>query len=171
MMKISETGKNLIRHYESLHDGDLSKIGLQWKKCPAGIVTVGYGHALFHEGQPIKSFEYARKIYPELENIDTSKADELLEEDLMIQEHKIYRLIKRPILQWEFDSLGSYFLNIGQSNTMVALVNAKANAKEITDWFVSHYITAEGKFLQGLLYRRQTEALLYTTGQLKFYNV
>lgn len=45
-MKTSENGIILIKHYESLHDGDLSRIGLQPKMCPAGYWTEGYGHAI-----------------------------------------------------------------------------------------------------------------------------
>ena len=45
-MKTSERGIQLIKFFESLHDGDLSKIGLQPKLCPADVVTIGYGHAV-----------------------------------------------------------------------------------------------------------------------------
>ena len=38
-MKTSQIGIDLIKHFEGLHDGDLKKIGLQPKKCPAGIWT------------------------------------------------------------------------------------------------------------------------------------
>ena len=38
-MKTSQIGISLIKHFEGLHDGDLKKIGLQPKKCPAGIWT------------------------------------------------------------------------------------------------------------------------------------
>jgi lysozyme len=40
-MKISEKGLDLIKHFESLHDGDLTIVGLQPKMCPAGIWTEG----------------------------------------------------------------------------------------------------------------------------------
>ena len=39
-------GREIVKHYESLHDGDLKKIGLQPKLCPAGIWTQGYGRAM-----------------------------------------------------------------------------------------------------------------------------
>ena len=50
-MKISQQGLDLIKFYEGLHDSDLTRIGLQWKYCPAGVVTVGWGHALFYQGE------------------------------------------------------------------------------------------------------------------------
>ena len=34
---------------------------------------------------------------------------------------------------------------------------------------MEHYITAEGKKLKGLVLRRKSEALLFTTGELKLF--
>ena len=45
-MKTSVNGLNLIKEFESLHDGDLSIIGLQPKMCPAQVWTEGYGRAM-----------------------------------------------------------------------------------------------------------------------------
>ena len=45
-MKTSKLGRDLIIHYEQLHDGDLTKIGLQPKMECSSIWTIGYGHAL-----------------------------------------------------------------------------------------------------------------------------
>ena len=45
-MKIGENGLELIKKWESLHDGDLKKIGLQPKMCPAGYWTEGYGNVI-----------------------------------------------------------------------------------------------------------------------------
>ena len=48
-MKTSSSGIALIAYFEQYHDGDLTKIGLQPKMCPAGIWTVGLGHALINK--------------------------------------------------------------------------------------------------------------------------
>ena len=45
-MKTNQEGINLIKHFESLHDGDLKQIGLQPKMDPIGIWTEGYGRAM-----------------------------------------------------------------------------------------------------------------------------
>jgi hypothetical protein len=45
-MKTSNVGIQLIQEFESLHDGDLTMIGLQPKMDPIGIWTEGYGHAM-----------------------------------------------------------------------------------------------------------------------------
>ena len=44
----------VIKHYEGLHDGDLSKIGLQPKMDPSGIWTEGWGHAIHQNGKFIR---------------------------------------------------------------------------------------------------------------------
>ena len=85
-MKTGDLGISLIKFYESLHDGDLKKIGLQPKMCPAGIWTVGYGHALRDiDGTWLKGvagYQRILEIYPDLETITIEEAEELLEEDL-----------------------------------------------------------------------------------------
>ena len=48
-MKTSSNGIAMIAMFEQYHDGDLSMIGLQPKMCPAGIWTVGLGHALINK--------------------------------------------------------------------------------------------------------------------------
>jgi lysozyme len=169
-MKTGQLAIDSIKHYETLHDGDLTKIGLQWKQCPAGIVTIGFGHILTHNGEPIKSFHLAQELFPQYETITEEEAEELLTQDLIKEEAKIAKHIKVPLKQHQYDALISYFFNIGFSQTMVGLVNEGALANEIYEWFTEHYITADGKFMKGLLYRRQTEALLFTSGELKFFN-
>ena len=169
-MTKSQQGLDLITHYESLHDGDLTMIGLQPKKDPIGIVTWGYGHTETVNGRPIKDFDVARKLFPEMETMTIPEAKALLLKDLPKEEKKVKLRINIPIIQYEFDALVSYFYNIGYSATMVQLVNQKASASEITKWMTGHYITADGIFMKGLLYRRQSEALLFTTGELKFFN-
>ena len=45
-MKTNNEGIKLIKDFESLHDGDLTLIGLQPKMDPIGIWTEGYGRAM-----------------------------------------------------------------------------------------------------------------------------
>lgn len=169
-MKTWQQGIDLIKHYESLHDGDLTKIGLQPKLCPAGVVTVGWGHTETHNGEQIKSFELFAELYPDLMNLTEEQADELLKKDLVKEEAKVNLRINVPITQYQFDALVSYFFNIGYSATMVQLVNLKATNKEITEWMIHHYITVGGVYKAGLFYRRESEAHLFTTGELKYFN-
>lgn len=169
-MKTSQQGIDLITHYESLNDGDLTKIGLQPKLCPAGVVTWGYGHTETVNGEQIRSFEVANKLFPEIETMTEQQACDLLLKDLVKEEMKVNLRINIPITQYQFDALVSYFYNIGYSATMIQLVNLKASKEEITEWFTSHYITGGGVYLPGLFYRRKSEAHLFTTGELIYFN-
>lgn len=171
-MKTSEKGRELIQHFESLHDGDLSKIGLQPKMCPAGIWTVGYGHALTDiSGKFFKGVEgYRRMIemYPELETITETEANDLLQEDLVKWERYVSSKLKRGVTQSQFDALVSHSYNTGGSNTLFKLINNYEDYEAIENWFISKYITANGKFLKGLQRRRNSEWVLYSTGKLDF---
>lgn len=169
-LHISDVGLSLVKHYETLHDSDLTKIGLQWKLCPAGIITIGYGRVLTDGGFPIKSYEHAKKVYPNLETITEEQAEAYLQEDITKEETKVKRNIKVTLLQHQFDALCSYFYNIGFSQTMCDLINQNKSQDTIYNWFVKHYTTANGKFLKGLLYRRQSEAELYVNNKLIFFN-
>lgn len=54
----------LIKRFEGLHDGDKkTPILLEPQRCPAGIYTVGWGYALFHNGQPVRDQALAMKIW------------------------------------------------------------------------------------------------------------
>ena len=85
-MEIGKLGIELIKYFESLHDGDLKKIDLQPKLCPANIVTIGYGHALKDkDGSWLKGEEGLSKallLYPEWETITKEEANKILEDDL-----------------------------------------------------------------------------------------
>jgi len=169
-MTTSNQGISLITHYENINDNDLSMIGLQPKMDPSRVWTAGWGHAITVNGSFLKGATNKDIAYATYPNMTVEDADKLLADDLLKQEAKVKLRINIPITQYEFDALVSYFFNIGYSATMVQLVNQKVSASEITKWMTSHYITADGVFMKGLLYRRQSEALLFTTGELKFFN-
>ena len=171
-MRTSNLGIELIKHFESLHDGDLKKIGLQPKMCPAGIWTVGYGHALRDAtGKYLKGVsDYPKllEIYPHLETITEEEADELLKEDLVLWENYVGKRLNALVTQYEFDALVSHSYNTGGSDTLFKLVNNFADPKEIEPWFCKKYISANGIVLRGLQRRRMSEWILFNTGKLKF---
>lgn len=168
-----EQGKTLIKTYEGLHDGDLSKIGLQPKLCPAGVWTVGWGHAIRHPktGKFLKEKdkELAYALYPVM---TLAEADSLLEADLI----KFENIVKNEIIdvesltQNQFDALVSHTYNTGGSTTLFNLVNQKATDDAIFKWFTEHYITSNGVPLLGLRRRRLTEAQLFLHNKLHLYN-
>lgn len=161
-MKTSQVGIKLIKEFESLHDGDLSIIGLQPKMCPAGIWTEGWGRAMrdskgnFLRGQEDKDLAYSR-----ISIKTVAEADKALVEDLKSREHTVMQNIKIKLDQSEFDALVSYVYNTGGSSTLYNLINNKADKSKIKFWFENKYITGGGKKLAGLIRRRKAESNLY----------
>lgn len=173
-MQTGEKGILLIKHFESLHDGDLSKIGLQPKMCPAGIWTVGYGHALKDiNGSWLKGvdgFSRLMDIYPDYETITEEEANDLLKVDLQQMERSIDSL-HLELNQDQFDSLVSFAFNCGfgalYESTLLKRIKSKSG--NIHEAFLM-WVKSNGKTLQGLVNRREVESLLYTKGILKFNN-
>lgn len=169
-MKTGNSGIEIIKFFESLHDGDLSKIGLQPKLCPANIATIGYGHALQDKkGNWLKGKEGLVQVsilYPEWETMTKEEAEDLLKVDLIKFEKIVSNKIKIELNQGQFDALVSHTFNTGGSDTLFKLINEKSPESEIIKWFTEKYITSNGKVLPGLIKRRKVEAQLYLTNKL-----
>ena len=161
-MKTNQEGINLIKHFESLHDGDLKQIGLQPKMDPIGIWTEGYGRAMRDDkGNFIKGASNIELAYKKSKIKTEKDALKALAEDLTPREHIVSQKIKVPINQNQFSALVSYIYNTGGSGTLYKLINSKAADKDIRNWFEQHYITADGIIMKGLILRRKAEANLY----------
>lgn len=164
-MKISNIGIQLIKHFESLHDGDLIKIGLQPKLCPANIATIGYGHAVLDKnGKFLKGKEGLKQLlnlWPAWETITEVEAEEILVKDLNVFENNINSL-DLPLLQHEFDALVSFSFNCGfgalQKSTLLKRI--KTREGDIKEAFLM-WNKAGGKELKGLTRRREAEAALF----------
>ncbi len=161
-MKTSQKGLDLIKKFESLHDGDLKIIGLQPKMCPAGIWTEGYGRAMrdskgnFLKGLKNKSIAYSNiSINTEVEAVKA------LSEDLISREHLISQKIKVGLNQNQFDALVSFVYNTGGSQTVFNMINKGTDKESFKTWFNSHYIMGGGRILKGLINRRKEESNLY----------
>ena len=156
-MKTSQIGIDLIKYFEGLHDGNLREIGLQPKKCPAGIWTEGYGHAMRDsKGNFLKG-----KTAPKATILNAAQAETLLTEDLETFELLVIKKLKRKVKQNEFDALVAFVFNCGVSQTLFQMVNSQNPL--LKAWWVSHYITGQGnpKPLKGLIERRKAESKLY----------
>jgi lysozyme len=161
----------ILKHYEALHDGDLSQIGLQPKMCPAGIWTEGWGHAMVDSnGKFLKGIANKRIAY----NFSKIKTVEQADKQLIVDINPILLIIKRKITVLlndnQTEALATFIYNTGGSATLFNLINTKS--PKLYDWWISHYITGQGnpKPLAGLVYRRKSEALQFTAGKIKFFN-
>ncbi|MPS66833.1 lysozyme [Chryseobacterium sp.] len=161
-MKTSEKGFDLIKKFESLHDGDLKKIGLQPKMDPRGIWTEGWGRAMRDSKGNFLKGEKNKDIAEKSATIHTlDDANKALSHDVGIFELIVTRKLKVSVNQNQFDALVSHTYNTGGSSTLFDLINKKASKNEIYKWFTERYITSEGVVLNGLIRRRKAEADLF----------
>ena len=163
-MKTNQSGLNLIKHFESLHDGDLKQIGLQPKMDPIGIWTEGWGRAMRDgKGNFIKGIGNKKLAYSRISIHNEKEAGIALMQDISPREHIVMQNIKVPINDNQFSALTSNVYNTGGSATLYRLINAKSSREEIEYWWDNHYITAGGVVMKGLILRRKAESNLYFT--------
>lgn len=147
VQQISEKCLQLIKHFEGCC--------LKAYRCPAGVLTIGYGHT----GSSVK----------EGLEISQEQAEIILRHDLERFESAVHECVKVPLEQGQFDALVSFAFNCGagalKSSTLLKKLNGKdviGAAQEFHKWN-----KARGKVLKGLVRRRKAEAHLFATGELK----
>jgi len=118
-------------------------------QCPAGYKTIGYGHLIANDTN--------------LEQIDDSKAEELLYQDIDKAEKSVLRNIIVELTQGQFDALISFTFNLGggalQRSSLRQKINRReyeAAPKELMRW-----VYTNGIKLPGLVKRRQAEVAIY----------
>lgn len=174
-MKISYQGLDLIKHFESLHDGDLTMIGLQPKMCPASIWTVGYGRALKDEnGKWLKGEANKDKAYAMYPNLTELESSIMLDEDCDEREDRL-NSINLNLTQYQFDALVSFIYNVGFTNFKKSTLLKKVKDNPLNPLIVNSFLMwnkarVKGVLtvLPGLTRRRMSEAHLFLTGELKF---
>lgn len=146
-MQTSETGLKLIAQFEGCE--------LTAYKCPAGVLTIGYGHT----GKDVK---------PGM-TITKDKAFELLGQDIVKTETVVNRLLSSQInagniTQGMFDALVSFAYNCGtgnlQKSTLLKKVLANPQDSSIANEFAK-WNKAGGRVLPGLVKRRKAEVEQY----------
>ena len=136
-MCINNDGISIIKESEGL--------SLKAYKCPAGILTIGYGHT----GKDVKKGMV----------ITEEKATELLKKDIArFEKHvsaynKIYNFTNN-----EFSALVSFAYNIGSIDGLTK--NGTRTKNQIANKMLE-YCYANGKKLNGLYTRRQKERRLF----------
>ena len=144
-MKTSPAGLALIKEFEGCR--------LTAYKCPAGVLTIGYGHTSAAGSPPVTSGQ----------RITQAEADAILIRDLAKYEAPVLRLVKVPMTQGQFDALVSLCYNIGAGNlaksSVVRLLNA-GDVRGATGAFAA-WNKGGGKVLPGLVRRRKAEAALF----------
>jgi len=140
LMRISKRGLDLIKQFEGLR--------LESYKCPAGVLTVGYGHI--------------KGVKPNMV-IDEMRAEEYLIEDIAPIEKELNKL-GINFRQDAYDSICSWIFNLGignfNSSTLKKKIVTNASDEEITDQLIK-WVNANKKPLVGLKKRRIAEANMF----------
>lgn len=135
-MKASNICITAIKGFETLE--------LKAYKCPANVLTIGYGHT---RGVKIGQV------------ITEAQADALLKGDVLVVEQFLNGL-NIAIKQGQFDALVDFCFNLGQqkllNSTLLAKILAHAADDEITAQF-RRWVYGGGKKLNGLVKRREWE--------------
>lgn len=139
-MHISDNGLNLIKKFEGLR--------LKAYRCPAGKLSIGYGHTYGVKPTDI---------------INEAEATELLIKDVFNCEGVINHFVKKTLNQGQYDALCSFIFNVGSGNFQRSTLLRKLNqadyegaANEFLKWVYS-----KGKKLPGLVKRRTAERELF----------
>ena len=139
-MQTSQEGIALIKKFEGCE--------LEAYQDAVGVWTIGYGHI---------------KGVKEGMTITKQQAEEMLLEELVEYENYVLEAVNHQLDQCMFDALVSWTYNLGPSNlnssTMLKVLNAgdyDGVPEQIKRWN-----KAGGKVLQGLVRRREAEALLF----------
>ena len=139
-MKISPEGLALIKKFEGCE--------LEAYQCSAGVWTIGYGHT---------------KGVEEGMTITKDQAEQMLLEELIEYEVAVEEAVDNQLDQCMFDALVSWTYNLGPTNlnnsTMLKVLNA-GEYDEVPAQ-IKRWNKAGGKVLQGLIRRREAEALLF----------
>ena len=138
-MKASKECIEAIKRFEGLH--------LEVYRCPAGVLTIGYGHT---SNIPSKS-------------ISEWQAKKLLEHDVAICENQVNNL-RLKLNQGQFDALVDFVFNLGiarlKSSTLLKYVKSCPESDLVGKEF-ERWVYANGRILQGLKKRRQWEKERY----------
>ena len=139
-MKTSDEGISLIKKFEGCR--------LEPYFCSGNVLTIGYGHT---------------KDVIENMSITEDTAEALLKEDLKDFEEQVSNLVKVELNQNQFDALIAWTFNLGSGNLSSSTLLKKLNNSEYDEVpeQIKRWNKAGGKVLEGLVRRREAEALLF----------
>ncbi len=176
---MTKAGFDLIKHYESLHDGDLSVIGLQPKMDCLGIWTEGWGAAIFDsENRMVKGAANKALAY----QFSKIKTEAQAEADLVAKVSRIESAVRsyfNPKVFFtdnEVSAITSFAYNCGlgalKGSTLLRKLNMgdRSRIDEILNWDKGQNAQGKKISLPGLTARRKSEKTLFETGNFVSYN-
>jgi GH24 family phage-related lysozyme (muramidase) len=149
-MHMSQGGlDNLLKKFEGCK--------LKAYRCPAGILTIGYGHT---------SAAGAPEVHDGM-TITQDEAETILKNDLVKYERPVASLVKVDLEQNQFDVLVDFAYNAGVGNLKTSGLLKKVNAGDfdaVPDELMK-WTKGGGKVLPGLVRRRQAESAWWNAHQ------
>lgn len=159
---------DLIKSFEGIPDGDPGTVNIDAYLCPAGIWTIGWGHAIVDGGAQLKGPENkarARQLYPG--GITREQAEALLRGDLIPRVASVCSLVKVPISDGQLGALLAFVFNVGAANfgasTLLRKLNAGDYAGAADQFLVWDKARVQGVLqpLAGLTRRRKAERAMF----------
>ena len=139
-MHISQEGVALIKKFEGCK--------LEAYLCPAEKWTIAYGRI---------------KNVKEGDTCTQEQAEKWLNEELVEYEEYVENLVEVPLSQCQFDALVAWTYNLGPSNlsssTMLKCLNKTEFERVPSE--IKRWNKAGGEVLDGLIRRREAEAMLF----------
>lgn len=152
-MNASTKIKNFIKSHEGLR--------LDAYKCPAGVLTIGYGHT-------------GADVQPGM-RISKERASELFDKDLAGVARPLNAYLREnnvTLSQHQYDALLSFAYNVGvgalRNSTLWRKLRVNPSDPTIPSEF-KRWTLSRGKTLPGLVKRRQAEASIYLNGNAEGY--
>lgn len=144
-MQMSKNGIDFLKRQEGLRTTAYQDT--------AGVWTIGYGHT-----------EGVSKGM----NITEKQAEDYLKNDLQTREKAVRKaLLDRNIDTIQphvFDMMVSHRYNTGNNESPVIHYAEWGNTDTLWDWWNTHYITAKGEQVKGLVNRRNAEVEILKKG-------
>lgn len=136
----------LIRQSEGLR--------LKAYRCPAGVLTIGYGHT----GPDVS----------ENKKITHDEAEALLHQDVTHASDSVLQLTRGKVSQGQLDALTDFVFNLGSGKLKSSTLLAKHKTGNYTGAAAEfgRWIYGDGHPMPGLIKRRAAETHLYLSGQL-----
>lgn len=142
-MRVSQKGIDLIKKFEGIR--------LTAYVCPAGVLTIGYGHT----GADVK---------PGM-RITEEEAERLLWNDTESAQQTVSSFVTAKLNQNEYDALVSFTFNVGPTafvnSTLLKLLNHGADRKVVAGEFNRWVRAGDDKPVPGLVRRRDAEKALF----------
>ena len=142
-MRVSQKGIDLIKKFEGIR--------LKSYICPAGVLTIGYGHT-------------GSDVYPN-QQITEEEAERLLWKDTESAQQTVSSFVSVKINQNEYDALVSFTFNVGPTafvnSTLLKLLNHGADRKVVAGEFDRWVKAGSDEPVPGLVRRREAEKALF----------